>query len=70
MERGCYFLLTLPPPELREPEPEPREADPREPPLDLPDDEEPVRAVLRPDEEPLERTVEDPGVALPVEGRE
>ena len=66
LERGNYFLLTPPPPALREPpELEPRDADPREAPLDLPDDEEPTRAVLRPDEEPLERTVEEPEDGFP-----
>lgn len=68
-ERGCYFFLTLPPEALREPEDDPRddelpprEAEPRDPPLDLPDDEEPTRAEPRPAEEPPERTVERPTV--------
>jgi hypothetical protein len=69
LERGCYFFLTLPPPPLREPELEPRDTEPREP-LDRPADDEPTLAEPRPDEDPLDRTVEDPGVALPVEGRE
>lgn len=61
MERGCYFLWA-PLPELpREPEDEPRDAEPDEPrdeepreapPDDLPDEDEPARAPLdRPDEE-------------------
>lgn len=80
MERGCYFLRTLPPPdepreppeELREPPDEPREAEPlpredepRETLADLPDDDEPTRAP--PD--PLVRP--DDGLAYaPEDGRE
>ena len=67
MERGCYFFLTLPPEALREPEDEPRDADPelrepelRDPLLDRPEDEEPTLAELRPDDELPERTVELP----------
>jgi hypothetical protein len=64
-ERGCYFLLTLPPEEPRDPEDEPREgelpreAEPREPPLVLDPDEDLTRAELRPEEDvdPPERTV-------------
>jgi hypothetical protein len=62
MERGCYFLRTLPPEPPREPEdeprdadPEPREEEPREAPLDLPDDEDPTRPPLVLPDEPLDR---------------
>ena len=73
MERGCYFLRTLPPEPPREPEDEPRDAEP-EPreaePLDLPDDEEPTRALLVPADEPLERPDEGLEIVLPEDGRE
>jgi hypothetical protein len=69
MERGCYFLRTLPPEPPREPEdeprdadPEPREEEPREAPLDLPDDEDPTRPPLVLPDEPLDRPEE--GLAM------
>jgi hypothetical protein len=77
LERGCYFFLALPPEELREPEDEPRDADPelreeepRDPPLDRPEDEEPTRAELRPDEELPVRTDGLPNVPRIEDGRE
>ena len=80
VERGCYFFLTLPPEALREPEDEPRDADPelREPelrdtlPEELlePEDEEPTRAELRPDDDLPERTDGLPNVPRNEDGRE
>jgi len=80
MERGCYFFLTLPPEALREPEDEPRDDDPelREPelrdtlPEELlePEDEEPTRAELRPDDELPLPTVELPDLPWVDDGRE
>jgi hypothetical protein len=76
MERGCYFLRTLPPPpedrelpeEPREAEPElPRDDEPREAPLDLPDEDEPTRARLPLDADPLERPDEGRAYVLPLE---
>jgi len=84
MERGCYFLLALPPPDdPREPDDEPRDEEPelREelPPReelprdtlpDLPDDEEPVRDPPDLTEEPLERPDEGLPTEEPEDGRE
>jgi hypothetical protein len=82
LERGCYFFLALPPEELREPEDEPRDADPelreeepretepRDPPLDRPEDEEPTRAEPRADEELPVRTDGLPNVPRIEDGRE
>jgi hypothetical protein len=82
LERCFYFFFALPPEELREPEDEPRDADPElreeepretepcDPLLDRPEDEEPTRAELRPDEELPERTDGLPNVPRNEEGRE
>lgn len=84
MERGCYFLRTLPPEELREPpeelrEPleEPRDADPelradepRETLADFPDEDEPTRALPAPEEELPVRLVEGLSADPPEDGRE
>jgi hypothetical protein len=78
VERGCYFLLTLPPDALREPELRddellPLEEELREEILDELlelEDEEPTLAGLRPDDELPERNVELPIVPRNVEGRE
>jgi len=77
LERGCYFFLALPPEELREPEDEPRDADPEpretEPREELlePEDEEPTRAELRPDDELPERTDDElPDLPCVEDGRE
>jgi hypothetical protein len=75
-ERGCYFLLTPPPDEPREPE-DPRDEEPplrddeprdalRDEPLVRPEDDERTRVELRPVEELPKRTV----AVLPDRGRE
>lgn len=81
MERGDYFLRTLPPPEEprelpeepRETDPELRDEEPRETPLDpldFPDEDEPTRARPALVEEPDDRPV-DGLKAVPLEdGRE
>ena len=76
LERGFYFFLALPPEALREPEDEPRDADPEpretEPREELlePEDEEPTRAELRPDDDLPERTDGLPNVPRNEDGRE
>lgn len=78
MERGCYFLRTLPPPdeprelpeEPREADPELRDEEPRETLLDLPDEDEPTRARPELAEEPVDRPVDGLKADPPEDGRE
>jgi len=77
MERGCYFLRTLPPPEdprelpeePRDAEPElPREDEPRDTLPDLPDEDEPREALPDlPDEDEPTRVPLEP-LERPEEG--